>query len=218
MNIKALVFDMDGTLINTLEDLADSTNFALKQHSYPINPTDDYRFFVGSGARNLIKRALPSSDHAEDIIDEVLETYKKHYATNWRNKSRLYAGIGDALNQAVDQKLKLAVLTNKPQEFADQCAAHFLSDWPWEKVQGQVDGVPHKPDTAMPTLVNKALDVQPNEVLYFGDSDVDMQTAKNIGYKAIGVTWGFRPERELRKAGAEFIIHEPAEILGLIDD
>jgi len=216
VTIKALVFDMDGTLLNTLEDLADSTNSVLAKHGYPIQDTQNYRYFVGSGARELILLALPENARQEETISTLLADYKTHYDSNWANKTHLYTGIHDALQQAANLGLKLAILTNKPQPFADLCVQHFLADIAFDIVQGQVDGVPHKPDAAMSSLVTNALQIQPNEVLYFGDSNVDMLTARNAGYHSVGVTWGFRPEQELREAGAQHMIHHPSDITQLI--
>lgn len=216
MTIKALVFDMDGTLLNTLEDLADSTNYVLAQHGFPTQDTEKYCYFVGSGARELIRRALPENARDDQTIATLLADYKTHYDTNWANKTHLYEGITDALQHAVTLGLKLAILTNKPQPFADLCVQHFLADIPFDMVQGQVDGVPHKPDAAMSSRVTAALNVQPSEVLYFGDSNVDMLTAQNGGYQSVGVTWGFRPEQELRAAGARHILHRPNDIPQLI--
>ncbi|MDX1342750.1 MAG: HAD family hydrolase [Reinekea sp.] len=216
MTLKALVFDMDGTLLNTLEDLADSTNAALCKHGFPTKEIDKYRFFVGSGARELIRRALPTSQQTDDTIDQVLADYKQHYDGNWANKTHLYAGIADALSFAQAHDLQLAILTNKPQAFANLCVQHFLPDWSFTVVQGQVDGVAHKPSAEVSARVTEALQVKPEQVLYFGDSDIDMQTAQNAGYQAIGVTWGFRDAEELLQAGASQLIHDPIEIIDLV--
>jgi len=215
-NTKALVFDMDGTLLNTLEDLADSTNFPLQQHNFPIHHTSAYRHFVGSGARELVSRAMPLELRKEDQILAVLNTFKDHYDNNWCNQTSLYKGMAELLNWAVQNKLKLAIITNKPQQFASKCVELFLSDWHFDFVQGQQDGIPHKPDAAMSTPVTDALKLLPSEIMYLGDSDIDMFTAQNGGYKAVGVTWGFRSEEELTTAGAEHIIHSPLETVELI--
>jgi phosphoglycolate phosphatase len=216
MTYKALVFDMDGTLLNTLEDLADSTNAALTAHGFSAQPTDAYRYFVGSGARNLVMRALPESNRDEATVDACLKHYKNHYETNWANKTHVYHGIGHLLNAIVEKGYLLAILTNKPQAFATQCVNHFLSDCEWAITQGQVEGVAIKPSAEISTRVTNQLGVKPEEVLYMGDSNVDMLTAKNAGYTSVGVTWGFRTEAELREAGAQHIVHSPAEILDLL--
>lgn len=216
MRYKALVFDMDGTLLNTLEDLADSTNFALVKHGFPEQPTEAYRYFVGSGARKLVERALPEEARNPETIDVCLAAYKEHYNENWANKTRLYDGLAEVLNQLSTSTLKFGILTNKPKDFADECVKHFLSSWTWQIVQGQEEGIALKPSADISRLVTEALAVEPSEVLYLGDSDVDMLTAKNAGYTSVGVTWGFRTEQELVGAGAEHIVHAPSEIIELL--
>lgn len=216
MTYKALVFDMDGTLLDTLEDLADSTNAALNQHGFDSEPTDAYRYHVGSGARNLVIRALPEDKRDDATVDAVLATYKAHYANNWANKTKLYAGLNEFLNQLAQHDIALAILTNKPQNFANQCVDHFLSNWKWQAVQGQVEGIAIKPSAEISNKVLEQLNIEPSEVLYIGDTNVDMQTAKNAGFTSVGVTWGFRSEAELRESGAQHIVHTPEEILALV--
>ncbi|EAR08836.1 HAD family hydrolase [Reinekea blandensis] len=217
MTIKACVFDMDGTLLNTLDDLATSANTVLRQHGFDPHPVEAYRTFVGSGVRNLIIRALPENARNEATIDACLAAFKIHYDTHWADQTHLYEGLTDTLDQLTKQGLKLAILTNKPQPFADLCVDKFLGRWTWNIVQGQQDGLPIKPDAAVSQKVTDALEVSPAEVLYFGDSDVDMFTARNAGYRAIGVSWGFRSIDELNQAGAEQIIHQPHELLNLLN-
>jgi phosphoglycolate phosphatase len=216
MNYKALVFDMDGTLLNTLEDLADATNTALAEHGFAAQPTEAYRYFVGSGARNLVMRALPEKHRDSATVEACLATYKKHYNANWASKTHVYSGVKVLLDTVIEKKLALAILTNKPQAFADQCVEHFLADWHWQVVQGQIEGVAIKPSAEISNRVTQQLNVAPEEVLYIGDSNVDMDTAKNAGYTSVSVTWGFRTEQELRDAGANHLVHSPAEILELL--
>ena len=216
MTVKALVFDMDGTLLDTLDDIADAMNRVLAEQGLPLQPTANYRQFIGSGARLLIERAVPESHLASATIDQYLAEFEAQYALNWQRKSRLYDGISTLLDTACERGLPLAILTNKPQVFADRCVAHFLARWPWRVVQGQVEGLAVKPSTDVSNLVTSALGLTPEQVLYLGDSDVDMYTARNAGYRAVGVTWGFRSEAELRAAGAQDIVHSPKQIVGLL--
>ncbi len=213
MSPKALVFDMDGTLLNTLEDLAEATNRTLNQHGYSTHPIDAYRHFVGSGARELIRRALPESARDDTTVEACLATFNAWYNEHWNVNTHLYDGISELLDLAVKENLKIAVLTNKPQAFALQCQDVFLNQWSIDVMQGQEPGLPLKPDAAISQRVTDALQVEPGEVWYFGDSDVDMKTAKNAGYYAIGVTWGFRSSQELADAGAEKLINHPNEII-----
>lgn len=171
---------------------------------------------VGSGARKLVERALPEEARNPETIDVCLAAYKEHYNENWANKTRLYDGLAEVLNQLSTSTLKFGILTNKPKDFADECVKHFLSSWTWQIVQGQEEGIALKPSADISRLVTEALAVEPSEVLYLGDSDVDMLTAKNAGYTSVGVTWGFRTEQELVGAGAEHIVHAPSEIIELL--
>jgi phosphoglycolate phosphatase len=161
-------------------------------------------------------RALPDHKRDDATIDACLNTYKAHYETNWANKTHVYHGIEHLLNAVAEKGYLLAILTNKPQAFASQCVSHFLSDWNWTVTQGQIEGVAIKPSAEISTRVTNQLGVKPEDVLYMGDSNVDMLTAKNAGYTSVGVTWGFRTEEELREAGAQHIVHSPIEILDLL--
>lgn len=215
MKYKAVVFDMDGTLLDTLEDLADAMNRVLEARGLPVQPVDAYRYHVGSGAKNLVLRALPPD--RGDLASECLQDFLKEYEGNWRRRTRLYDGIPELLDALVERNLPLAVLTNKPQEFARLCMDAFLAGWDFALVQGQVPGVPVKPDPAGPRMLIDRLGVAAGEILYLGDTDVDMLTAINAGMHPVGVTWGFRPEEELRASGAAEILNHPLELLRLLD-
>ena len=215
MKYKAVVFDMDGTLLDTLEDLAEAMNRVLEARGLPVQPVDAYRYHVGSGAKNLVLRALPPD--RRDLAHECLRDFLKEYESNWRRKTRLYDGIPELLDALAGRKLPMAVLTNKPQEFAQLCMDAFLAGWNFALVQGQVPGVPVKPDPAGPRMVIERLGVAAGEILYLGDTDVDMLTAVNAGMHPVGVTWGFRPEEELKASGAAEILHHPLDLLRLLD-
>ncbi|GAB6112346.1 HAD family hydrolase [Desulfomicrobium salsuginis] len=214
MKYKAVVFDMDGTLLDTLEDLADAMNRVLEAKGLPVHPVDAYRFFVGSGARNLVLRTLPAD--RQDLAAECLQGFLKEYEANWRVKTRLYDGVAELLDVLAARSIPMAVLTNKPQEFAELCMGAFLPDWDFALTLGQMPGVPVKPDPAGPRQVIRHLGVAPEEILYLGDTDVDMHTAVGAGMFPVGVTWGFRPADELRASGAAVVIDHPMELLELL--
>lgn len=214
MKYKAVVFDMDGTLLDTLEDLADAMNRVLEARGLPVHPVDAYRFFVGSGARNLVLRTLPAD--RQDLVAECLQGFLKEYEANWKVKTHLYDGVADLLDALTARNIPMAVLTNKPQEFAELCMKAFLPAWDFALTLGQMPGVPVKPDPAGPRQVIRHLGVAPEEILYLGDTDVDMRTAVGAGMYPVGVTWGFRTEDELRASGAAVIIDHPMELLDLL--
>ena len=215
--IKAAIFDMDGTLINSLEDLADSTNETMEHYHFPKHTLDEYRYFVGNGARKLIERALPKekSENAE-FVSEVLEFYNKIYEQHTTIKTKMYDGIAELLAKLAELKIPLGVCTNKQQFAADEIAEKILPPV-FSRVVGDIKGQPRKPDPTKVLEIARQFKVQPAEVAYFGDTSVDMETAHNAGFLSIGVSWGFRPKEELIKSGAEIIINHPSEIWNYVD-
>ncbi len=213
MPCPAIVFDLDGTLLNTLDDIADSANAALADHGYPPHPADDYRFYIGSGVRVLFERALPEGQSDPAAVRMCVEGFRQIYENNWDRKTHLYAGVAELLDSLVERGVKLAVLSNKPHSFTQKCVAKYLSRWPISPVFGQRDGIPHKPDPTGALEIARELGLAPAEFLYLGDSATDMTTARAAGMFAVGALWGFRPEEELRQAGAAAMIARPAELL-----
>lgn len=213
MEYKAVVFDMDGTLLDTLEDLADSMNRVLIREGFPPHPLAAYREFVGSGAAQLVSRALPAGARDEATLGACLRAFLAEYETGWKVKTRLYAGMPELLDSLAVRNMALAVLTNKPQAFAELCMGEFLDSWSFAVTMGQAPGVPVKPDPVGPRRMIERLGVRPEEILYLGDTDVDMMTAVNVGMYPVGVLWGFRPEEELRRSGAAAIIAHPLDLL-----
>lgn len=214
---KAAIFDLDGTLLDTLEDLADSGNEMLETQGFPTHPTDAYRIFVGDGVRVLMERILPEDARVEPTISECKAVYREIYARRWNAKTRPYEGIPEMLDELVARGLKLAVLSNKPHEATVQCITELAGDWPWEIILGMRDGVPKKPDPAGAHDIVEHLGIPPKNCLYVGDTSVDMQTAKAAGFYAVGVLWGFRERDELVENGAEIVIERPEQLLKLLD-
>lgn len=217
MPYRAILFDLDGTLLNTLDDIADSANAVLAEHGYPPHSADDYRFFIGGGVDILFERALPESERREDTIHACVERFRDVYKSGWDVKTRVYAGASELLDGLVLRGLKLAILSNKPHAFVGKCVTRYLSHWTFSPILGQRDGIPHKPDPTGARQIADALDIAPAEFLYLGDSATDMKTARAAGMFAVGALWGFRPEKEMREAGAQVLIATPTDLLELVD-
>ena len=216
MNTETVIFDLDGTLLNTLEDLADSMNRVLKVHSLPEHNSESYKHFVGNGARKLVERALPVHLRDSDTVDKYLREYRSVYDNNWRNKTELYSGIADMLVKLRELRIPIAILSNKPHSDVLKVVAHFFDDTTFSAISGQRDHIPHKPAPDGVFVIMEELKVLPDFCLFVGDSSVDMQTAKNSGMKAVGVSWGFRTVGELLENGADHIIDDPQELLSLL--
>ena len=208
---RAAIFDMDGTLLNTLEDLADSVNEMLEHYGRPRRTIDEVRIFVGNGARKLMERALETTD--EKFISEALEYYNGCYARHLTNKTAAYAGIIELLKNLNAKKIPIGICTNK-QHFA----AVELTEKIFAQIEiGAVTGDAKKPNPSTALAIAEKFGVAPAEVAYFGDTAVDIQTAINAGFLPVGVTWGFRSEAELRETGAKIIVHRAEEIFERID-
>ncbi|HJD92032.1 HAD family hydrolase [Bacteroides coprosuis] len=215
--IKLAIFDLDGTLLNTIADLAASTNHALTQLGHPTHETDKYNFMVGNGINKLFERALPEGQKTQENISKMRSLFIAYYAEHLTDKSKPYEGILHVLESLTEKGIALAVATNKYQAGSETLIKHFFSHIPFKAVLGQREGIPTKPD---PQVINEILQIVPvknSEVLYIGDSDVDMQTAKNAQLIGCGVSWGFRPIEELQKYNPQFIVNTPLDILSIID-
>ncbi len=209
------IFDLDGTLLNTIADLGASTNFALSEMGYPEHPLTAYNFMVGNGVRKLMERAQP--DASPETIDMLLDHFRRHYDIHCTDTTQIYPGIPELLAELSSRGVRLAVATNKYQSAAEKIISHFFPEIKFETVMGQVPDRPVKPD---PSVVFAILGVCPTakrDVLYIGDSAVDMETARRACVESVGVTWGFRPVSELRKACADHVVSNPAEIMKFLD-
>lgn len=215
MTFDSVLFDLDGTLLDTLDDLADSMNNSLTKHNLPAHPTEAYKTFVGDGVEILTRRALGDA-YEEALAATVLEGMKAEYAKRWDNKTKPYDGICEMLTSLSQKGLKLAVLSNKPHNFTKLCVERFLGDFAFDIVQGVSDDCPAKPDPSGALMVAKTLDVSPEKFAYLGDTNTDMKTANAAGMFSIGVTWGFRSAEELLENGAKALINHPSELLKII--
>lgn len=208
--IQAVLFDLDGTLTNTLEDIAFAMNRALGLHHLPQHPVDAYRYMVGNGAKVLAQRAV---GERSDLAEQVQRDYQAYYEKHNLVHTRPYAGIPELLSALQAKGYKLCVFSNKPHADTCRVVAHFFPTVDFAEVRGQQEGVPVKPDPAGALLVAEKLNIPPENFLYLGDTDVDMLCAQQAGMHPVGVAWGFRGAEELRKAGAEKILTKPDELL-----
>lgn len=216
MRYRAAIFDLDGTLVDSLADLADSVNEALAAYGYPQHDLAAYRYFVGNGARLLLRRALPEGA-GESLVDEALAKYKAIYARRMLIKTRPYAGVTELLAALQARGLRLAVCTNKHHEAALEVTGALFPAGTFAAVLGD-DGLrARKPDPAAVLDILASLGVAPQEALYLGDSEVDMRTAVAAGALPIGVLWGFRPREELEAAGGRVFLSHPRELLEKVE-
>ena len=211
---KLAVFDMDGTILDTLEDLKDSTNFALEKCGYPTRSYDEVRRFVGNGIRKLIERAVPKGLTVEQI-DRVHEVFTEHYKVHCADKTKAYDGIKPLLEKLRASGVKTAVVSNKADYGVQELCKEYF-DGLFDYAVGEREGIRRKP---APDAVNEALRVlgiDKSEAVYIGDSDVDFETAKNAELPCISVLWGFRDEEFLREKGATLFVRDPAEIYDIV--
>lgn len=216
MSCKAVLFDFDGTLLDSLEDLGAAANRVLASRGYPTHSIDAYRWFIGDGSAVLMERALPADQRSPDTISECLQILLADYEQNWHHATRIYDGIPQLLATLQDRQIAMAVVTNKPHPFTEMMIDHYFRDIPFGSVRGQQEGVPKKPDPHMARRAANDIGVPPNHCLFLGDSGVDMLTARAADMLAVGAGWGFRPHQELWEAGAAYVIDHPMELLDLI--
>lgn len=209
-----VIFDLDGTLLNSLEDLCDSTNVALKEMGYPLRTLEEIRTFVGNGVYKLIERAVPEHIKEEDIV-HCFHIFEAHYDKNKDHKTKPYLGIIEVLNELKERGYKMAVLSNKYQEAVSVLSVQYFGDL-FDVSCGEKEGILIKPSPDGVKEVLKILNSMPQKTVMVGDSDVDIYTAKNAELTSIGVTWGYRKKELLKEVGAEYIIEEPYALLDLL--
>ena len=216
MDFRAVIFDLDGTLLDTLGDLALAYNAALGRLGFPTHPTDAYRNFIGSGIEASACRSLPEGQDDEETVSEVVKVVREEYAERWPLGTRPFGGIPDVLDDLMCRGVPMSILSNKPDDSARLMVGHLLPAWPFAVVRGARPGSLEKPDPGAALEIAGKMGVQPDECAFVGDSGVDMQTARSSGMFGIGVLWGFRDERELRDSGAAAVAAKPSELLQLL--
>jgi len=212
---EGLIFDLDGTLINSFEDIADAMNSVLQQHNFPIHETQAYKHFVGNGLRNLVRSTLPEN-HDEELVNKCLDSMIDLYRNNCLNKTKLYDGISDLLDELVSRKLKLTIFSNKADELTKKIVLALLPNWNFEAVIGLTTEAHKKPNPLVALQISDKLGIRPENMIYVGDSGVDMQTANNAGMYAVGALWGFRTKDELTLNGAKYFLNYPMDLIKIL--
>ena len=211
---QTVIFDLDGTILNTLEDLAAAGNWICRKHGWPEHTVEEYRQLVGTGMWNLLCLLSPMGE-ADPVLEEALTDYMEYYGQHCMEKTMPYPGIPQLLAELRSRGMKLAVYSNKGDRFCGELVEHYFPGV-FHLIRGKVDGVPVKPDPIGLGLVMDALGAEQATTLYVGDSNVDMATARNGGLVSCGVTWGFRGQKELQEAGAVHLADTAEELLALI--
>ena len=217
MAFKALLFDLDGTLLDTLEDLADSANFALRQLGCPEHPLVSYKYLVGEGVESLMQRALPPDRRDPPTMAQCVAAMRKEYSVRWSRKTRPYEGVPELLDGLTARHVPMAVLSNKPDEFTNLCVTRLLPRWRFDAVVGAKPALPKKPDPTGALQIVAQFRCSVADVLYLGDTNTDMQTAVAAGMFPVGALWGFRTRDELLAGGAKMLARNPRDVLDIID-
>lgn len=216
---KLAIFDLDGTLLNTIKDLGEAVNYALDRNGFHTHSIASYPFFVGNGVKRLIERSLPEDERKKSsVVKQMLVDFKEYYNEHNTILTKPYEGIPELLHQLQEQGVQLAVASNKYQQATDKIINHFFPDINFVAVQGQSDDIPVKPDPSIVFMILAQARMPKQDTLFIGDSGIDMETARRACVDSVGVTWGFRPVKELVEYNANVIINRPQDILPIIQD
>ncbi len=213
---QAVLFDMDGTLLDTLEDIATSMNTVLARNGFPTHPVDRYRWFVGGGVERLTRGVLPDGLSDTDRIRKITEQMKEEYSQRWHDTTRLYPGVKQMLDGLHEAGIRLGILSNKPDKFTKMIYDYFLGPWNFELVLGASAELPKKPDPTAALVIAKKMGIEPRQFIYLGDSDTDMKTALAADMYPVGALWGFRDAKELQESGAKMLLRKPQDLLNLV--
>jgi len=215
MKFKGIIFDLDGTLVNSLEDISDAMNTVLTNLNYPTHTYDTYQYFIGSGLRNLVSKALPASNSTEEQIETCFDCMITEYREICTLKTKPYEGIIELLDQLVSRNIQLAVFSNKANELTKKIAAEIFPDY-FDAAIGLSTEELKKPNPFEALEISKQWNFKPEEIIFIGDSDIDMQTAQNANMFPVGVSWGYRTKDELIASGAKLVINNPSELIEIL--
>jgi phosphoglycolate phosphatase len=216
MKFKGIIFDLDGTLVNSLEDIADSMNSVLQGLNYPTHSYDEYQYFIGSGLRNLVSKAMPSTHNDEIQIDDCYNLMVKVYRDNCTRKTKAYDGIFELLDDLIARNIKLSVFSNKSDVLTKEITAALFPDY-FDPIIGMTTEALKKPNPFKALEISNSLALKAEEIIFVGDSGIDMQTATNANMFAVGVSWGYRSAEELKADGAKQVLNQPADLLAILN-
>ena len=215
MKYKGIIFDLDGTLVNSLEDISDAMNNVLTNLNYPTHTYDAYQYFIGSGLRNLVSKALPASNNSDNEIEICFENMIAEYREVCTLKTKPYAGIVELLDDLVSRDIKLAVFSNKADELTKKIASEIFPDY-FNTAVGLSTEALKKPNPFEALEISKNWNLKTEEIIFIGDSDIDMLTATNANMFPLGVSWGYRTEDELLASGAKLVINTPSDLIEIL--
>ncbi|PBJ13126.1 HAD family hydrolase [Flavobacterium sp. ACN6] len=215
MKFKGIIFDLDGTLVNSLEDISDAMNTVLQGLNYPTHTYDTYQYFIGSGLRNLVSKALPATNNSDEQIEICFDCMIETYREVCTIKTKPYKGIRELLDNLKSQNIKLAVFSNKADELTKKIASEIFPDY-FDAAIGLSTEELKKPNPFEAVAISKKWSLKPEEILFVGDSDIDMQTAINADMFPVGVSWGYRTKEELKVSGAKLVIDTPSELINVL--
>lgn len=215
MKFKGVIFDLDGTLVDSLEDIADSMNKVLLRYGFETHDLQAYKYFIGNGIKNLVCEALPQSSREDEMILECFDSMMEEYRDHCTDKTKPYQGIGELLDELTKHNIRLSVFSNKVDELTKQVVSTLLPNWNFEVVIGASPDIPRKPNPEGAFLISQTLRIPPADLIYLGDTGIDMHTATSAGMYAIGALWGYRTAEELISNGAKSLIVHPLDLLKL---
>jgi len=210
---QAVLFDLDGTLLDTIGDIADSMNLALQNRDLPQNDEETYKTFIGQGIREFVTRSIPANKSNDELVLSLIGEMRAEYHKRWNNKTCPYTGIPELLNDLSHRNIRMAVLSNKPDDFTKMMIREMLPEWHFELVIGARKNVPRKPDPAGAIEIAEKFNLSPAQCVYVGDSETDIEMAISAGMLPVGVSWGFRTKNQLTESGAVMVLDKPPDLL-----
>ena len=214
--IKGFIFDLDGTLLDTIEDIKDSMNLVLERRGFPVHDTAFYKDAVGEGTEKLVIASLLENQRDEKTVKECLYELKENYSKMWANKTKPYEGIEELLSELFKRGKSISILSNKDDRFTKEMVSYYFPNFKFDFVFGSRDGIPKKPSPQVALYISEKTGIPPHNYAFIGDSGFDIQTGKNAGMFSVGVSWGFKTIESLIENGADLIVEKPHQILTLI--